>query len=185
MSRLGCSSGAGKRGWGELWSQLLPIATRLVHGDVHKAEDLVQSVILKTLVGLEQGIVCRKAWCIHVLRNDASHARARAFVSREQSAPVDVYEADGGDPLEALIRLEQGKLTRLALGRLPETYRDVLVMRFLQGKSASQVAEALRVKRDTVRTRQRRGLGRMREALRGAGYAEGVTGEACDAHQRS
>jgi RNA polymerase sigma-70 factor (ECF subfamily) len=52
-----------------------------------------------------------------------------------------------------------------ALGRLPEEQREVLVMKIWGGLSFPQIAEALRISANTVASRYRYALAKLREQL--------------------
>ena len=52
-----------------------------------------------------------------------------------------------------------------AVDNLPERYREVCVMRFMDGCKYSEIAVKLGLNEDTVKTRLRRGLERLRDVL--------------------
>ena len=54
-----------------------------------------------------------------------------------------------------------------ALAGLPATYREVLVMRYLEGRSRGEIAAALKMKEGAVDVRISRGVERLRKALVG------------------
>ena len=62
---------------------------------------------------------------------------------------------------------ESQALFRLSVASLPEDLRDVLHMSYWDGMSRSQIADSLGLPAGTVASRLRRGLGLLREELRG------------------
>jgi RNA polymerase sigma-70 factor (ECF subfamily) len=70
-------------------------------------------------------------------------------------------------PSRQAARREQGVLLAEALGRLPEDYREVLILRHLVGLSFPQVARRLGRSLDSVKNLWTRGLAQLRDALGG------------------
>ncbi|MCA8944433.1 MAG: carboxypeptidase regulatory-like domain-containing protein, partial [Planctomycetes bacterium] len=56
-----------------------------------------------------------------------------------------------------------------AVTRLEEPYRTTILLRFMKGLSIREVAREMNVPVETVRTRQRRGLAKLRDELEGSG----------------
>lgn len=73
--------------------------------------------------------------------------------------------ADDTDELEAaMVRFDAGRALA-ALQELPETYRDTLVMRYIDGWSVSEIAEHLDESQNAVSVRIHRALHKLRELL--------------------
>lgn len=96
------------------------------------------------------------------LRRRARRSRAREeMVARgTATAPIAPHES------------EEATLVRSAIERLPTGERDVVRLRHLEGRAVSDVARLLAIPEGTVKTRSKRGLGRLRKALP-AGLASG------------
>jgi RNA polymerase sigma-70 factor (ECF subfamily) len=73
--------------------------------------------------------------------------------------------APQSSPSEQVVRREQARLLADSLDRLPEDYREVLVLRHLEGLTFPEVAERLGRTVDSVRKIWIRGLARMRTSL--------------------
>jgi RNA polymerase sigma factor (sigma-70 family) len=56
-------------------------------------------------------------------------------------------------PEATLMRRQLGKLMEVAIGRLPDTFRPVFVLREIEGLSVEDTAEALQIPKETVKTR--------------------------------
>jgi len=73
--------------------------------------------------------------------------------------------APSSSPSQQAARREQAVLLADALGRLPETYREVIILRHLEGLSFAEVAGRMRRSVDSVKNLWARALGRLRSAL--------------------
>lgn len=81
--------------------------------------------------------------------------------------------ATGGDAGPRLDRQFLAEDFHEFLGRLPEYYRNVLVMRYTENLKFREIAERLNEPIDTVKSRHRRGLALLRDLLDGELWAEG------------
>lgn len=75
--------------------------------------------------------------------------------------------AGSGAPSQQAVRREQAVLLADALERLPEAYREVIILRHLEGLKFPEVAERMGRSRDSVRNLWARALGQLRRALGG------------------
>src|SRR5262245_49005130 len=97
-------------------------------------------------------------------------------LERELAAAVDESSRalDGGlvapqsSPSQQAVRREQAVLLADALGHLPEDYRDVLVLRHLQGLTFPQVADRMGRSVDSVEKLWVRALARLRQTVGGS-----------------
>lgn len=85
-----------------------------------------------------------RAWLCGIARNLARKARRR--VGREH--PIDLAHDrplvfEGANPFDAAAAAESERVVREALARVPETYRDVLVLYYRDQRSVRDVAAAL------------------------------------------
>ncbi|GAA1621935.1 SigE family RNA polymerase sigma factor [Catellatospora bangladeshensis] len=134
----------------------------LLTGDQHAAEDLVQSALAKTFA----------RW--RSLRHEDPEGYVRTAMYREQvswwrrlgrirelvtAAPADVATPDPSNHADLRVAM------RTALHRLPAPQRAVVVLRYYEDLTESQVAEILGCSVGTVRSRTSRAVGRLRELL--------------------
>jgi len=102
---------------------------------------------------------------IDLLRRQAVRARtAAALEALAPAAPPDPAE-------EAWIRL-RNQAVRRALASIPADERQVLGLCYFGGLSQSEAAHALAIPLGTVKTRARRGLERLGQALRETAFDE-------------
>ena len=83
----------------------------------------------------------------------------------EQSSRCLGLVAPGSTPSQRAVRREQSVLLADALGRLPEDYREVLVMHHLQGVPLAEVARQMGRSLDSIKKLWLRGLARLRRVL--------------------
>jgi RNA polymerase sigma-70 factor (ECF subfamily) len=139
------------------------------------AEDVTQLVFLRASQALPEfrGASSVGTWLYRIARNaamDWQRSRSRAAAAREavsggrgtvaESAPEALPPAD-----EALVRREMQQCLRGIIDSLPESYREVLALRELEGLPDAKVAEALGVSVGAVKVRLHRARGRLRERL--------------------
>jgi RNA polymerase sigma-70 factor (ECF subfamily) len=74
---------------------------------------------------------------------------------------IDVHSS----PSQSAARREQGLILAEALGRLPEHYREVLILRHLEELSFPEIAGRLGRSLDSVKNLWARGLAQLREVL--------------------
>jgi RNA polymerase sigma factor (sigma-70 family) len=98
-----------------------------------------------------------RAWLCGIARNLARKARRRG--EREVfDAEVSAAElCAGDDPFAAACAAEAEHVVREALGRVPETYRDALVLYYREQLSVREVAEALGISEAAALQRLSRG----------------------------
>jgi RNA polymerase sigma factor (sigma-70 family) len=143
-----------------------------VTGDAHLAEDVSQAVFL---ILLRQKTAADKirsleAWLHHVAvlaARDAIKARVRRRQREEEAARMQ-FTGDADEPMN----LPDG--FDLALARLPEIYRQVIIQRFLEGRSRTDISSALALSEATVDVRITRAVKRLRSALAGAAPGLGL-----------
>jgi RNA polymerase sigma factor (sigma-70 family) len=146
-------------------------ACRRVLGDSHDAQDAFQSTFLvlarkagsirkaDSVAGWLHGVALRVA-----ARVKADAARRRAF-ERRGSATKALESATERDSPESWPELHE------EIARLPERYREPVVMCYLEGLTTEAVARRLGCPRGTVLSRLARGRERLRARLTRRGLA--------------
>jgi len=151
---------------------LLGYLYRLVHEDRPLAEDLVQETFLHVLQ--QKGYqVDRpfKPWLYAIATNRArdhfKSAAVRRVVRQSNDAGDDAPQRgdEASSPETMMLALEQGDEIKTMLGRLSEEYRVTLLLRFYQGMSVQEIADALRVPLGTVKSRLSMGTRQLRKLL--------------------
>ena len=125
--------------------------------DRHGAEDLLQEACLRAWKSWSQlrEPSQAKAWLMTIVRNE----HARSYSRKTNETPLDDVDES---QLSALPAFEAGLETAQALRRLPETYREPLLLQVLGGFSCAEIAAMLDTSEGAVMTR----LTRARQALR-------------------
>jgi RNA polymerase sigma-70 factor (ECF subfamily) len=144
---------------------LYRVAFHLVK-DPTDAEDLVQETYLRGFRAFdrfEPGTNLR-AWLYSILHN----ARTDALRKRRPMRIVDEPLEDG--PAQAPEQHQLGAELDLerALARVPEVFREALILRDIEELSYDEIARALEVPMGTVMSRIHRGRALIRAALREA-----------------
>ena len=147
--------------------QVVALAYAMV-GDREKARDLAQESFLAAYQAMGSlrepgrfgawlaGIARRQ--CIYAIRRERRAARA---LQVRADAPVVVLPGPDGDAARSD---EEGRLLS-ALNRLGRRYREVLVLRHLEGRSYAEIAEALGLGSAAVEKRLTRARSMLRKAL--------------------
>ena len=159
--RLIRAAAEGDRGaFGELYSRY----ARMVHGILlarvppAEAEDLTQEVFLsamKQLRGLRTAAAFR-GWLGTIARNRAMdhYRRARGTAPLETVDPA----APRGAAQDAFLVLDQ-------IRRLPEAYRETLILRLVEGMTGPEIAAQTGLTHESVRVNLCRGMKMLRELL--------------------
>jgi len=94
-----------------------------------------------------------RAWLCGIARNLARKARKRG-VHEEVSDELPALE---GNPFDATAQAEVDRVVREALARVPETYRETLVLYYCENRSVREVAEVLGIGEANAMQRLTRG----------------------------
>jgi RNA polymerase sigma-70 factor (ECF subfamily) len=150
---------------------LFGYAMTLTH-DKTEAEDLVQETYLRAVRAFGQLVPNSnlKSWLFVIMRN-AWLNQVRHLRSGPRFVELDGEENDPGqwtdhrvlDPHVIYIRKLEREEIRAAIDNLPGLYREIIVLRDVEGFSYQEIATMLGCPAGTVMSR----LGRAREKLRG------------------
>jgi RNA polymerase sigma-70 factor, ECF subfamily len=137
--------------------------------DRAEAEDLVQETYLRATraFGRLQPDSNLKGWLFAIMRNLRLN-QLRGANHRPQFVEIDAEEdwqwmdPAAVDPYQVLAQKVEREQLRAAINQLPDHYREVVVLRDLEGFSYQQIAGILQCPAGTVMSR----LGRARERLK-------------------
>jgi len=137
----------------ERYGRALTRAGYLYLGDVHAAEDVAQETLIATWDGTKrarEGTQLR-AWIFGMLFNQARKYRRSLWrrIRRERAAAWRTRSNDAGEAE----RQERVEILRKAMGQLDEALRAVIIMRYEQGLSVAETAQALGLPEGTVKSR--------------------------------
>jgi len=133
-------------------------------GDVAVSEDLAQETFIRAWQALRQLRDFDKfgPWLCKIARNlvrkslKKNHQDVADAAQSLDALHLEVPATQPG-PLQACINKEQQALVWSALQRIPDTYREPIVLFYRQNQSVSQVAAALSLSEDAARQRLSRG----------------------------
>jgi RNA polymerase sigma-70 factor, ECF subfamily len=135
------------------------------------AEDVVQEAFLTMWRGADRYETARgsvRSWTLSIVHSRAIDALRRAKLrDGVDIGDLELPEPASGDGLvEAeVLRREDSRRIRQALGELPAEQRQVIELAYLCGLTHTEIAQALALPTGTVKGRIRLGLGRLRSAL--------------------
>lgn len=137
---------------------------RAILGVDDRVEDVVQESLVSALRSGPAIVGVLRAWlgtvarrkAIDVLRRESARRRAEGAAPTPRAAP---------SPVEIATQEETRRVLVAELLGLDAPSRDVLVLRFYEGLAPREIAARLGVPVETVRTRTRRAIERLRERL--------------------
>jgi RNA polymerase sigma-70 factor, ECF subfamily len=134
-----------------------------------EAEDAAQDTVIKVYLNLKnfRGDSQFRTWVLSIARNEGLGRLRKAGTRREDSLEADTDEQTGDYtpailtswrevPSEALERKELGTLMRRAIDRLPEIYRNVVLLRDIEEMDVRETATALGITEGAVKVRLHR-----------------------------
>ncbi len=143
-----------------------------------EAEDAVQAAYLKAFAAIDrfEGRSALSTWLTRIVINEALARKAAADLRRARldDAAVPILEdyreklmrGSHDTPPDAQLMIGQiHHLLEEAIGRLPEDFRPVFVLREIEGLSVEETAEVLDLVPGTVKTRHLRARRRLQRAL--------------------
>lgn len=105
-----------------------------------------------------------KAWLGTVARRKACNKLRLRGV--ELPLEEDILELPGGEsPEQQLSRKEEAKLVRSAVDSLGEPDREVFLRHYFYAQTVQEISETMSINESTVKTKLRRGRGRLKELL--------------------
>ena len=163
---VAASLGGDREAFGKIVARYQRLLCSLAYsatGDLGHSEDIAQDVFVdawKRLDTLEDSEKL-KAWLCGILRFKVSH-----FHRRESGQPIrhsdeldeeHGFESEEPRTEDAVIQDEEQALLWQAVQRVPETYREPLILFYRQDRSAKQVADDLDLSEEAVKQRLSRG----------------------------
>ncbi len=144
------------------------LARWLVHND-HDAEDLVQEAFLrafKSFGGYYGGN--SRSWLLTIVRNTCYtwlQNNRVLHVTEPIDDKLDELGLDFADPEVLLLQSVDAQIVRQALTELPVEFREVVVLREMEGFSYKEIADVVDLPIGTVMSRRARGRKRLHALL--------------------
>jgi len=148
-----------REAFGDIYRMFAP----LVHGIVlarvpgDDVQDVVQEVFLAAYSNLdalrEKNAI--GAWLVRIARSRAAEFYRQSRTTEELSEELTTRNNPDAEAREILA----------AIRSLPETYRETLVLRLVEGMTGNEIAERTGLKPESVRVNLHRGMELLRQAL--------------------
>jgi len=134
------------------------------------ADDVVQEAFIKLArrpdVAADPGVL---SWLMSVVRNGCARLlrpflRPRSHLA-DHDTELDAIPADAESPQAALERWQLVRAVHAAIACLDAPYREVIILRDLEGLSGAEASEALGIAEVAMKTRLHRARRMLREQL--------------------
>jgi RNA polymerase sigma-70 factor (ECF subfamily) len=165
---------AGERGaFGELISRYTPAVYNLIYrftGNRAESENLTQETWLRLWLALPRVLLDRplKPYLLRIAFNLCRTWAAKANSPRLEldiDGAQDWLTEDGEDVVDRLSEAELKEQVHAAIDKLPPLYRAVMTLRYSEEMSYEEIAQALDLPLNTVRTYLRRAKARLKDLL--------------------
>ena len=146
-------------------------------GNEADADEVAQEAFLSAWKGLPnfRGESRFSTWLYQLTTHAAIDLMRR---EKRQAAAEDIDEItaadDGPSPQQQVERAETQREIRSALMQLPEEYRQVLLLRFMQELSYEEIGRALKLPVGTVKSRLNRAKAQLKDILSRSGNLFGT-----------
>jgi RNA polymerase sigma-70 factor, ECF subfamily len=135
------------------------------------AQDVAQEAYLRAFrffPGVRGGDA--RSWLMKIVRNTCySWLHANRPLQEAAEFDENLFSTDSCalNPEEAVLQNDSNTLVRKAMEKLPPTYREVLILRELEGMSYKEIADITGMPAGTVMSSLSRARGRLRQILTG------------------
>ena len=161
-------------------SDIYGLLVRLTE-DPEEAKDLTQETFLRALRNISgfRGEADIKTWLFRIAINE-SRNRHRWWKRRRRDMTVSleaesetlglnerIASPSSENPETAAINHERGQALHKALKELPQNYREVVILRDIEGLTYEEIAGALQTNVGTIKSRIARGREELRRKLKG------------------
>ena len=129
-------------------------------------EDVTQDVFLAALCSLPsfRGEAQFSTW-LRSLTNKKVAEYYRKRSRKKETMQVDLVHAERSSDSGDTVFLEDRIALRVALHRLPNHYREVILLRFADGMQFNQIAKQLRKNPEAIKSLFRRAISALREKM--------------------
>ena len=136
----------------------------------HDAEDLLSYIFLNIYQKLDQYDSTKASlstWIYTITHNQVcNYYRSKARQGHMADAEEIAELSDGTEPfIETLIKEEELEALAIALERLPERERDVIILRYYHGYTPAEVAAHMKISYSNAKFLQHRAIGMLKKLL--------------------
>jgi RNA polymerase sigma-70 factor (ECF subfamily) len=162
---------AAREGDRDAFGRLYDRYAHMVHGILlarvppREVDDLVQEVFLSALRQLHalRDIARFGAWLATITRNRANDYHRKAGPDAARIEPI--LENEGAEPGNDHAQAQEAAMILELLRNLPETYREPLILRLVEGMTGPEIAACTGLTHGSVRVNLWRGMQLLREKL--------------------
>lgn len=149
------------------YEKQLRIRAFLKLSDKELSEDLVQDTFIKTWKYLVKGgkVEIMRAFLYHIL-NDLIIDEYRKHKATSLNALMEKGFEPSANNSERFFNFLDGKASVLLINRLPETYRKVMYMRYVQELSIEEMALITKQSKNSITVKAHRGLQKLKKLYR-------------------
>lgn len=145
-------------------------AVRAVLRGDEEAEDVMQQAYLNAYQALHQfaGDAQFSTWLTRIAVNEAlgrRRKRMRSQLEGKDDVDITLVESSAPDPEQEASQSELREVMEREVAALPDAFREVVLMRDVEGMSTSETAQCLGISEDLVKQRLHRARARLRENL--------------------
>jgi RNA polymerase sigma factor (sigma-70 family) len=168
---IAASRGGSREAFGQIVRKYQAMVSGLIYaacGDLHRSEDVAQETFIsawKSLSGLTDPAKLPGWLCQIARRRIGDHFRESATPKVQLQREIDSNDFVAAEPLDHAALAEESEILWRTLSRLPQPYRETLVLYYRQGRSTAEVAAAMETTDAGVRQRLSRGREMLREEL--------------------
>lgn len=145
--------------------RFFPLARRIA-GEDSLAEDALQASWLKVLQSINHAYFDGPKACPWVGKIVANTAKdVRRYRQHRREVPLFEVQEPGRSPEDLAQEKQMLALLREMISLLPDTYRQVIELRLVEGLSTRQTADLLHVSRSNVSSRLNRAVKLLRQRL--------------------
>jgi RNA polymerase sigma-70 factor (ECF subfamily) len=143
-----------------------------------EAEDAAQETVIKVYLNLKnfRGDSQFRTWVLSIARNEGLGRHRRQTSRREDSLEADTDDQNGDFtpailtswreiPTEALEKKELAAILRAGIDSLPEIYRNIILLRDIEGMDIRETAAALGISEGAVKVRLHRARAMLQRRL--------------------
>jgi RNA polymerase sigma-70 factor, ECF subfamily len=146
-------------------------------GNAHEAEDIAQEAFIRAYVNIERYNINRKfsTWLYRIATNlciDRIRKKKPDYFLDAEVAGTDglnLYsqvKSKEMSPDEKVAKMELQEIIQMEILKLPEKYRSVILLKYIEELSLKEISEVLDLPIGTVKTRIHRGREALRKQLR-------------------
>jgi len=135
-------------------------------------DDVLQDIFIKAYKNLNSfdQSFSFSSWIYRIAHNESiSHYRKRSV--RPEGMQYDDGDTiisnlhDGDDLMGDIVSRDDGRVLREALERVDEKYREIIVLRYFEGKEYEEISDILEMPLGSVATRLHRAKARLKDVL--------------------